>query len=123
MTEFAFLTASVAPHSLTGDRHDFLGKEGSVSDPAGLRRWDLGGRFVPGGDACAGYQVHLDIEPGETAEVVFVLGQAPDFASAGDLIATWRDPAAFDAAFEDVAAFWQARLGAVQVPRPTRHSI
>ena len=35
----AFVTASLEPHSLTGDRHDFLGKEGGVADPAGLRRW------------------------------------------------------------------------------------
>jgi cyclic beta-1,2-glucan synthetase len=114
----AFLTATLEPHSLTGDRHDFLGKEGGVADPAALRRWDLGGRFVPGGDACAGYQVHLDIGPRQTAEVVFALGQAPDLASAGEVIAKWRDPGAFDGAFHEVAAFWETRLGAVQVRTP-----
>ncbi len=114
----AFLSASQEPHSLTGDRHDFLGKEGSVSDPAGLKRWDLGGRFVPGADACGGYQVHLNLEPNETTEVVFVLGQGSDLAAAGALLATWRSPEAFAQAFDQVASSWEARLGAVQVTTP-----
>jgi cyclic beta-1,2-glucan synthetase len=71
----AFLTATLPAHSVTGSRYDFLGSEGSAADPAGLRHWDLGGRFTPGGDACAAYQVHLDIAPGASREVTFVLGQ------------------------------------------------
>ena len=114
----AFLTASVGPHSLSGDRRDFLGREGDPAAPDALRRWDLGGRFTPGGDACAAYQVHLDIAAGDTAEVVFVLGESADDAVASALIETWRAAGRFDAALQQVAKSWQARLGAVQVKTP-----
>jgi len=114
----AFLTASVDPHSVGGDRRDFLGREGDPAAPDALRRWDLGGQFTPGGDACAAYQVHLDIAAGDTAEVVFVLGEAADDAKASELIETWRDAGRFDAALQDVAKYWQAQLGAVQVKTP-----
>ncbi len=114
----AFLTASVDPHSVSGDRRDFLGREGDPAAPDALRRWDLGGQFTPGGDACAAYQVHLDIAAGDTAEVVFALGEAADDPSVGALIETWRDAERFDAALQDVAISWLARVGAVQVKTP-----
>ena len=114
----AFVTASLDPRSVTGDRRVFLGRHGDPSDPDGLRRPDLGGEFTPGGDACAGYQVHLDIEPGSTEEVVFVLGEAADAQSSNALIAEWRDPARAATALKDLRRFWRDRLGRVQVKTP-----
>ncbi|MEQ9038888.1 MAG: glucoamylase family protein [Silicimonas sp.] len=114
----AFLTASSEPHSVTGLRRDFLGPEGDLSAPDALARWDLGGRFVPGGDACAAYQVHLEIAPQGTTEVVFVLGEAEDTAAATDLIRVWRKAGAFDAALSDVQAAWRTRSAAVRVRTP-----
>lgn len=114
----AFLTATLPPHSLTGSRYDFLGSEGDTGNPAGLRHWDLGGRFVAGGDTCAAYQVHLDIEPGATREVTFVLGQAAGHAEALALVTKWRAPEAAADAFGAVGKLWQTRLSAVQVSTP-----
>jgi len=114
----AFLTATLPAHSVTGSRYDFLGSEGDVANPAGLQHWDLGGRFVPGGDTCAAYQVHLDIDPGATREVTFVLGQGASHAETLDLVKKWRAPAQVADAFAGVAASWEKRLGAVQVKTP-----
>lgn len=117
-TRTAFLTASMDPHSVTGDRHDFLGREGDVSDPDGLRRWELGGRFPQGGDACAAYQVHLDIPAGEHADVVFALGEVGDPALLPEAVERWKDPREADRAFDRLQATWARRLGAVQVKTP-----
>jgi cyclic beta-1,2-glucan synthetase len=114
----AFVTASVDPHSVTGDRRAFLGRHGGPSDPEALRRSDLGGQFTPGGDACAGYQVHLDIEAGATEEVVFVLGEAADARKSRALISEWRDPARTASALKDLRKLWKQRLGRVQVKTP-----
>ena len=114
----AFLTSSHAPHSLTADRQDFLGREGDLANPAGLRQWDLGGRVRIGADPCAAYQVHLDIAGGETAEVVFVLGQGDDRAHAEELARRWQEPACSDRAFEALTRQWDYRLGAVTVRTP-----
>ncbi len=81
----AFLTSTLAPHSLTTDRQDFLGREGDPASPAALGRWDLGGRTSPGADPCAAFQVHLDIAPEDTVEVVFVLGQGNDHGHMAEL--------------------------------------
>lgn len=114
----AYLTASLEPHSMTGDRCDFLGREGDVHNPDGLRRWGLGGRFTPGGDACAAYQVHLDIAADETVEVVFALGAVADQADLAKAVTTWRDPAQADRALRALQQTWQERLAAVQVKTP-----
>ena len=114
----AFLAASRPPHSVTGDRYDFLGSESDPDRPAAMRHWDLGGRFTPGGDACAAYQVHLDIEAGETAEVVFVLGQGATRDAARTLIERWTDTEQVEHALGRVRELWAERLGAVTVKTP-----
>jgi cyclic beta-1,2-glucan synthetase len=111
----AFLTASLDPHSVTGDRCDFLGHEGDVFDPEGLRRWDLGGSFPQGSDACAAYQIHLDIPANGEREVVFVLGEVENSAKLVPIIKKWQNPETASQAFEALQASWAKRLNAVQV--------
>tara|TARA_R110002110_G_scaffold181964_1_gene388376 strand:- start:103 stop:8574 length:8472 start_codon:yes stop_codon:yes gene_type:complete len=114
----AYLTASVDARSVTGDRHDFLGRDGDVSDPDSLRRWDLGGRFTAGGDPCAAYQVHLDLAAGESSELVFALGETADDASLAAAVERWKRPSEFDQAHSRLVETWTDRLGAVQVKTP-----
>lgn len=114
----AFLTSTSPAHSITGCMRDFLGSEGSAAAPAALRNWDLGGRFEPDGDACAAYQIHLDIGAGETIEASFVLGQGADHAETLELVKKWRDPSRIESALEEVEEEWGKRLGAVRVKTP-----
>ena len=117
-TRVAFLTATRDPHSVTGDRTAFLGREGDVTNPDGLRRWDLGGHFPQGGDACASYQVHLDIPAGAHTDVVFVLGEVGDRAELAPIIEKWQNPETTQRALKTLQATWADRLGAVQVNTP-----
>jgi cyclic beta-1,2-glucan synthetase len=114
----AFLTASHPPHSVSGDRYDFLGKEGCVEEPAALRHWDLGGRFTAGADLCAAYQVQIHMASDETREIVFVLGQGKDRGSAVALIRQWQSPQNVEKAFTDLQRFWTHRCRAVEVETP-----
>lgn len=113
----AFLGASAPPHGFTTSRREFLGLGGDPSDPAALRRWGLGGT-AEGRDSCAALQIHLDLAPGETGEIVFVLGQGKDEADARALIETWANLDAAAKALEAVVARWDALLGAVTVTTP-----
>lgn len=115
----AFLTSTLPPHSLTTSRSEFLGPLDDVRHPQGLANWDLGGRQqAAAGDACAVLQVHLDIPPGETLEVSFVLGQGADRASALTLARHWQSAEAIDRAITQVRDMWEQRLGAVSVSTP-----
>jgi len=115
----AFLTSSQTPHSLTTSRSDFLGHKNDVRCPEGLLEWDLGGRTrAAGEDCCAALQVHIDIPPGETQEVVFVLGQAESRAHAQVLARRWQDKTVVEGALNACREHWDARLGTLQVHTP-----
>jgi cyclic beta-1,2-glucan synthetase len=114
----AFLTATLEPHGVTADRREFLGPEGDPSLPAALRRWGLSGRVEAGADACAAYQVHLDLPEAGAVEVAFVLGQGRDHAHALELVKRWRDPSRIERAREELDRFWDRMLGAVRVRTP-----
>ncbi|WOJ93116.1 glucoamylase family protein [Congregibacter variabilis] len=114
----AFVSSTDVAHSVSGDRYEFLGREGTLQSPAGLRRSDLGGGFNSGGDACAAYQVHLDLAAGESKETVFILGQGANQAQSSELITRYQDPRQIDTAFSQLQSFWTEKLHAVQVETP-----
>jgi len=115
----AFLTSSMAPHSVTTSRRAFLGREADRSRPEGLLNWDLGNRQqASGADCCGAYQVHLDLAPGADVGVVFALGQGETHARALDLIRRWKDPAETQRAWTESRAAWADRLGRLVVKTP-----
>ncbi|WP_280154855.1 glycoside hydrolase family 94 protein [Piscinibacter sp. XHJ-5] len=104
--------------TLTCDRAEFIGRNGSLRRPAALRRMRLSGRVGPALDPCAAFQVPFDLEPGQSREVVFRLGMGRSADEAGQLVQRFRGSAAVREAFEAVTEHWQHTLGAVQVRTP-----
>ncbi|AMK22921.1 MULTISPECIES: GH36-type glycosyl hydrolase domain-containing protein [Sphingomonadaceae] len=115
----AFLTSTRPPHSLTTSRLDFLGHDGNSRRPEALLNWDLGGcQSSTGADCCGAFQVHLDLAPGESSDVVFILGQGDHQAHAKTLVRRWQDPAEVERALQECRDDWDRRLGAVTVKTP-----
>ena len=114
----AFLTASRPPHSFTTDRREFLGQHGDESHPDALRRWGLSSTVNPGGDPCAAYQIHLELAPGGSDEILFVLGEGENQTSAQKLAIRWRNCEHAEQALQELEQHWNDILGAVQVSTP-----
>ncbi len=114
----AFAAASKRLHGLTADRSEFLGRLGSLAQPAALGRIGLSSTVQAGLDPCAALQLHIDLPPGGSEEVWFLLGQGADRAEAVALAARFQDPAQVQAAWLGVAERWDNLLGAVQVHTP-----
>jgi cyclic beta-1,2-glucan synthetase len=121
-TEFservAFVSASNPLHGLTADRTEFLGRLGSLEGPAALKRIGLAGTVEVGLDPCVALQLHIDLQPGASEQIYFVLGQAEDRDAALALARRYQDPQQVQTAWESNTRFWNDLLGAVQVHTP-----
>ncbi len=102
----------------SGDRAEFLGRNGSLSNPAAMMRSRLSGRTGAALDPCAALQVSCELAKGEEREVVFMLGAARSAADARLLVQRFRAPGAARAALEQVRHYWRRTLGAVQIRTP-----
>ncbi len=104
--------------SFTCDRAEFVGRNGSMRQPAALARLRLSGRYGAALDPCAAIQVPMDLQDGETGEVVFRLGMGRSLDEAGQLIERHRGAQAAEQALQAVVQHWQHTLGAVQIRTP-----
>ena len=114
----AFAAASKRLHGLTADRSEFLGRLGSLAQPAALGRIGLSSTVQAGLDPCAALQLHIDLPPGGSEEVWFLLGQGADRAEAVALATRFQDPDQVQDAWLAVNDLWDNLLGAVQVHTP-----
>ena len=104
----------------TADRCEFLGRHGTLAEPAALLgNSPFSKRVGAGLDPCGALQTHLELEPDATREVVFFLGEAADTASAQALVERYRS-VDLEAVFRSVVAHWDEVLGTVQVKTPDR---
>ena len=107
-----------AVRSASGDRLEFLGRNGSMSRPAALGRQGLSAAFGAGLCACAALQVATEIGPGETRQFVLLLGQGENREDALRLVRTQGSVDAALAALAEVESSWDRMLGAVEVRTP-----
>ena len=106
--------------TITGDRTEFIGRNGSLARPAALERGALSDRTGTVLDPCGAVQVTLALAPGETRTVVGLLGDAADAAGARQLVQRYRDPDALSSALRQVRGFWDGLLGTITVSTPDR---
>ena len=114
----AFAAASLPVRAATADRAEFLGNYGSVSRPAALLRTNLAERFGPFLDPCAALMVDIVLSPGESREVVFILGEGAGLDEVRKLVREHAHPERAVESLSAVSCQWDDILNAVQVKTP-----
>ncbi len=114
----AFFNVDHATRTVSGDRTEFLGRNGTLGNPAAMGRSRLSGRVGAALDPCGAIQVAFDLEDGEEREIVFTLGSGRNAGGAAVLARRFRDSVAAREALEGVWGYWNHTLGAVRVETP-----
>lgn len=121
-TEFGrllgFFDVNDPGRTITTDREEFLGRNGTAKKPETLRKSKLSGKTGAALDPCAAIQVTLTLEDGEKNEIVYRLGAASHMEDLRYLISHGKGKAAAKEAFEKVKVSWDKSLSVVKVESP-----
>ena len=121
-TEFrdrtAFFDVDDTTRTISGDRTEFIGRNGSLSAPAAMARMRLSGKVGAALDPCAAIQVSFDLAAGQEREIVFRLGVGRDADDARNMVNRFRGSTAARGALDVVWQHWTHTLGAVNVETP-----
>ena len=104
----------------TGDRREFIGRNGTLESPAALGSAAPLSKTVGAGlDPCGALRTTVVLAPNSRVEIVAFLGEAASDADARALILRYRT-LDLDTVLAEVGRYWDGVLGAVQVKTPDR---
>ncbi len=105
-------------HSITCDRTEFLGRNGTLQKPAAMSRLHLSGRTGAGLDPCTAIQVPFELEDGQEREIIFKIGTGNSKSEVKKMVQLYTGVTAAKTALDSVWQYWKHTLGAVQVETP-----
>lgn len=99
-----------------GDRDKFVGPYRSYANPVGIEQ-GLKGDLNYNTNSVGALESDLELAPGETKELIYVLGQKPE-AEAKALIAKYEEAGRVEREVEELKNYWHAKLNNLQVHTP-----
>ena len=101
--------STMPTRTVTGDRTEFLGRNGTLKNPAAMARSRLSNRVGAALDPCAAMQVPFELADGQEREIVFRLGVAGRRGAddAASLVQRFRGSTAARDALEAVRQYWK----------------
>jgi cyclic beta-1,2-glucan synthetase len=102
----------------TGDRREFIGRNGTLTSPAALQTGaPLSNTVGAGLDPCGALRTTVTLQPNGSTEIISFLGEAENPAEARRLLARYG-AADLGGVRATIDRYWDATLGAVQVRTP-----
>jgi cellobiose phosphorylase len=121
-TEFgqvvAFFDTNEAVRSITTDRTEFIGRNGTSANPRAMSKSKLSGKTGAALDPCGVIQLQITLAEGEDHEVLFRIGTGMHMNDLTYLIREGRGRASARAALAKVKKQWNESLSMVQIESP-----
>jgi cyclic beta-1,2-glucan synthetase len=114
----AFLAMSGDVTSYTADRREFIGRNGTPARPAALSKAALGESVGEVVDPCGALQTSVTIHPGETTEVIVLLGAVTSMDDARTIIARYKSVESSVGEVDRAMQSWKTRLETIKVKTP-----
>ncbi|NCB63574.1 MAG: N,N'-diacetylchitobiose phosphorylase [Clostridia bacterium] len=112
-----FMASSFKPDGFEALRDSFLGPYRTETNPLAVERGECSGSTELGGNHCAVLHKRLTLAPGETARVLFLLGEGD--AAEGKRLKEKYTFDKVDERFADLRAFWADKCAKLQVSTPS----
>jgi cellobiose phosphorylase len=134
---FAWFACSAPLAGFDTQREAFVGPYRSWDKPVVVERGESANSIAHGWAPIGSHHVTLDLAPGETRQIIFVLGyhenpkdqkfdppdsQIVNKKTVRPLIAKYRNAANVDAAFDRLRAYWESILSICSVNTPDVHT-
>ncbi len=100
------------------DRETFIGGYRSYHNPEAVEKGVCKNSTAYGDSGCGGLQADIELAPGETKEIVVLLGVGKADREGIAAKAKYADPRAVDAALADIRSYWHSRLAVLTVQTP-----
>lgn len=105
--------------SYSGDKESFIGRYHQYSNPVSVENGCCDNSLNYNTNACGAIHTALELQPGETKELVYILGMKEDAESAA-VIAEYEDVAAkTETELSELKEYWHGKLNNLQVNTPS----
>ncbi len=101
-----------------GSLDDFIGPYRTYSNPIGVESGKLGGQMNYNTNACGALQSDIVLQPGESKELIFVLGQK-DNAAANETLSLYTQRGKVDVEVSELKKYWHTKLANFTVDTPS----
>ncbi len=114
-----FGLAGAPVSSYCGDKEAFLGNYRNYSNPVGVEEGDLGGELNYNLNSCGALSSKIELAPGESKSVVFIVGMKSD-AEADSILASYEDAeGTVNKELDELINHWHGKLSHFQVKTPS----
>ena len=130
---YAFYAATTGIDGFDTDRESFLGAYNDFSGPDTVLNGAAQNSVAHGWSPVASHQINVDLEPGESKELIFVLGyveneesekfEAPGVinkSKAKEMIASFNSAEKVENALKELEKFWNGLLSKINIKHPDK---
>lgn len=104
--------------SFTGDRKEFIGREGSIEYPISICKSNLSNDCGAGLDPCLTEMVQIKLLPSEEKQIVIILGQGENIEKINKIIEKYKKVENVLEEFNRVKGYWENILHKIIVKTP-----
>ena len=104
--------------SYNGDKEAFIGMYHDYGNPIAVERGECDGVCNYNENSCGALHTALEIAPGETKTMAFILGRHKE-SVADEIIASYEDVSVCDKEIEELKNYWHAKLDNFKINTPS----
>lgn len=106
--------------TFTGDRREFIGKEGSFESPEILNKKSFSNVVGAGLDPCMAVNTKISVNPGEEKTLLVILGQEENINNVDEIIKEYSSTEIALRELDKVRDYWKEILGVIQIETPDK---